>query len=136
MVNIFNRSHYKLEQVVRCSLQHAASVAKTFLTSDVVVADIKELEAIPMRKKISHPSTLIPSSGTSSHFIIHALIHYTCKWWMHRHMYYIYIFNYINIWMLLYSWGTGIAPLIYMCLYHVIVNYLSAILYILNNVIF
>lgn len=29
-------------QVVRCCLEHASSVAKTFLTSDVVVVDIKE----------------------------------------------------------------------------------------------
>uniref|UniRef100_A0A0D6R256 RuBisCO large subunit-binding protein subunit beta, chloroplastic n=1 Tax=Araucaria cunninghamii TaxID=56994 RepID=A0A0D6R256_ARACU len=32
-------------KVVRCCLEHAASVAKTFLTSDVVVVDIKEPEA-------------------------------------------------------------------------------------------
>ena len=31
-------------QVVRCCLEHAASVAKTFLTSDVVVVEIKEAE--------------------------------------------------------------------------------------------
>lgn len=31
-------------QVVRCCIEHAASVAKTFLTSDVVVTDIKEAE--------------------------------------------------------------------------------------------
>jgi len=31
-------------KVVRCCLEHAASVAKTFLTSDVVVVDIKEPE--------------------------------------------------------------------------------------------
>ena len=31
-------------QVVRCCLEHAASVAKTFLTSDVVVVEIKEPE--------------------------------------------------------------------------------------------
>jgi hypothetical protein len=29
-------------QVVRCCLEHAASVAKVFLTSDVVVTEIKE----------------------------------------------------------------------------------------------
>jgi hypothetical protein len=29
-------------QVVRCCLEHAASVAKIFLTSDVVVTEIKE----------------------------------------------------------------------------------------------
>lgn len=35
-------------QVVRCCIEHAASVAKTFLTSDVVVTDIKEpAEAAP-----------------------------------------------------------------------------------------
>ena len=34
-------------QVVRCCLEHAASVAKTFLTCDVVVVDIKEPEAMP-----------------------------------------------------------------------------------------
>ncbi|KMZ69424.1 Chaperonin 60 subunit beta 2, chloroplastic [Zostera marina] len=34
-------------KVVRCCLEHAASVAKTFLTSDVVVVDIKEPEPIP-----------------------------------------------------------------------------------------
>ncbi|CAD6340522.1 unnamed protein product [Miscanthus lutarioriparius] len=35
-------------KVVRCCLEHAASVAKTFLTSDVVVVDIKEPEAAPL----------------------------------------------------------------------------------------
>lgn len=34
-------------QVVRCCLEHAASVARTFLTSDAVVVDIKEPEPIP-----------------------------------------------------------------------------------------
>lgn len=50
-------------KVVRCCLQHAASVAKTFLTSDLVVADINRLEPIPMRKRVPDPSTYIPSSG-------------------------------------------------------------------------
>ncbi|KAF5449449.1 hypothetical protein F2P56_029891 [Juglans regia] len=36
-------------KVVRCCLEHAASVAKTFLTSDAVVVDIKELQPIPRR---------------------------------------------------------------------------------------
>uniref|UniRef100_J3L8R3 Uncharacterized protein n=1 Tax=Oryza brachyantha TaxID=4533 RepID=J3L8R3_ORYBR len=31
-------------KVVRCCLEHAASVAKTFITSDAVVVDIKEPE--------------------------------------------------------------------------------------------
>lgn len=35
-------------KVVRCCLEHAASVAKTFLTSDVVVVEIKEPEPAPM----------------------------------------------------------------------------------------
>ncbi|KAH7284159.1 hypothetical protein KP509_34G041900 [Ceratopteris richardii] len=34
-------------KVVRCCLEHAASVAKIFLTSDVVVVDIKEPEPAP-----------------------------------------------------------------------------------------
>lgn len=34
-------------KVVRCCLEHASSVAKTFLTSDVVVVEIKEPEAAP-----------------------------------------------------------------------------------------
>ncbi|MCO5607576.1 hypothetical protein L7F22_061773 [Adiantum nelumboides] len=34
-------------KVVRCCLEHAASVAKTFLTCDVVVVEIKEPEAAP-----------------------------------------------------------------------------------------
>jgi len=35
-------------QVVRCCLEHAASVAKIFLTSDVVVTEIKETESAPV----------------------------------------------------------------------------------------
>eukprot|EP01018_Ginkgo_biloba_P014722 Gb_25193 [translate_table: standard] len=38
---------FALELVVRCCLEHAGSVAKTFLTSDVVVVDIKEPESVP-----------------------------------------------------------------------------------------
>lgn len=36
-----------LNQVVRCCLEHASSVAKTFLMSDCVVVEIKEPEAVP-----------------------------------------------------------------------------------------
>ncbi|KAG7013080.1 Chaperonin 60 subunit beta 4, chloroplastic, partial [Cucurbita argyrosperma subsp. argyrosperma] len=43
-------------KVVRCCLEHAASVAKTFLTSDAVVVDIKEPESFPRR-------TPLPISG-------------------------------------------------------------------------
>ncbi|MCO5613520.1 hypothetical protein L7F22_067797 [Adiantum nelumboides] len=35
-------------KVVRCCLEHAASVSKTFLTSDVVVVEIKEPESAPV----------------------------------------------------------------------------------------
>jgi len=35
-------------KVVRCCLEHAASVAKTFLMSDVVVVEIKEPEPAPL----------------------------------------------------------------------------------------
>lgn len=48
-------------KVVRCCLEHAASVAKSFLTSDVVVVDAKDLEPIHMRKPM--PSNLMPPSG-------------------------------------------------------------------------
>ncbi|GAB4840197.1 hypothetical protein Ancab_020962 [Ancistrocladus abbreviatus] len=37
-------------KVVRCCLEHAASVAKTFLTSDAVAVDIVELQPLPRRK--------------------------------------------------------------------------------------
>ena len=40
-------------QVVRCCLEHAASVAKTFLTCDAVVVDIKE--PFPFRRKTLMP---------------------------------------------------------------------------------
>ncbi|PON42223.1 Chaperonin Cpn [Parasponia andersonii] len=40
-------------KVVRCCLEHAASVAKTFLTSDAVVVDIKE--ALPVRRRPPMP---------------------------------------------------------------------------------
>ncbi|GFZ16196.1 TCP-1/cpn60 chaperonin family protein [Actinidia rufa] len=43
-------------KVVRCCLEHAASVARTFLTSDAVVVDIKEPQPFPMRKPM-------PTSG-------------------------------------------------------------------------
>ena len=36
-----------LLQVVRCCLEHASSVAKTFLMSDCVVVEIKEPEQVP-----------------------------------------------------------------------------------------
>lgn len=38
---------FSANQVVRCCLEHATSVARTFLTSDVVVVDIKEPESVP-----------------------------------------------------------------------------------------
>ncbi|PPD93132.1 hypothetical protein GOBAR_DD09922 [Gossypium barbadense] len=42
----FDGTNAKL-QVVRCCLEHAASVAKTFLMSDCVVVEIKEPEHVP-----------------------------------------------------------------------------------------
>lgn len=38
-------------QVVRCCIEHAASVAKTFLTSNAVVIDRMELEQPLQRRK-------------------------------------------------------------------------------------
>ncbi|XP_057477663.1 chaperonin 60 subunit beta 4, chloroplastic-like [Actinidia eriantha] len=43
-------------KVIRCCLEHGASVARTFLTSDAVVVDIKEPQPFPMRKPM-------PTSG-------------------------------------------------------------------------
>ncbi|XP_030549000.2 chaperonin 60 subunit beta 4, chloroplastic isoform X2 [Rhodamnia argentea] len=53
-------------KVVRCSLEHAASVATTFLSSDAVVVDIKEVELpvrmpMPIRKPLRKPG--IPQAG-------------------------------------------------------------------------
>lgn len=47
--------------MVRCCLEHASSVAKTFLTSDVVVVDIKEPQPIPAGNPMDN-------SGTSTSF--------------------------------------------------------------------
>ncbi|CAI0469671.1 unnamed protein product, partial [Linum tenue] len=47
------------KQVVRCCLEHSASVAKTFLTSDAVVLDITEKRSLP--RTISMPSPPITS---------------------------------------------------------------------------
>jgi chaperonin GroEL len=44
-------------QVVRCCLEHAASVAKTFLTSDVVVVEIKEAEPAPLANPMDNSGT-------------------------------------------------------------------------------
>lgn len=49
-------------KVVRCCLEHAASVAKTFLTSDAVAIDIEEKQPLP-RKPMSMP---MPMSGVGS----------------------------------------------------------------------
>ncbi|CAK7326446.1 unnamed protein product [Dovyalis caffra] len=50
-------------KVVRCCLEHAASVAKTFLTSDAVVVHIKESDPLPMRKRM--PSIAPPPMAKS-----------------------------------------------------------------------
>ena len=42
-------------QVVRCCLEHAASVAKTFLTSDAVVVEIKEPETVAAGNPMANP---------------------------------------------------------------------------------
>ncbi|CAL9049207.1 unnamed protein product [Musa banksii] len=48
-------------KVVRCCLEHAASVAKTFLTSDVVVVDIKEPEPVPAGNPMDNSDRFPPS---------------------------------------------------------------------------
>lgn len=57
-------------KVVRCCLEHAASVAKTFLTADAVVIDIKEpeppkrlREPVPKRKRKPMPTAGIGPIG-------------------------------------------------------------------------
>ncbi|KAL5725648.1 hypothetical protein ACHQM5_008770 [Ranunculus cassubicifolius] len=60
-------------KVVRCCLENAASVAKTFLMSDLVVVEIKDLEPLPMRKPMpqsgigpydgSNPAPMTKQSG-------------------------------------------------------------------------
>lgn len=43
-------------------MEHAASVAKTFLTSDVVVVDIKEPEPVPAGNPMDNSGSIpIPS---------------------------------------------------------------------------
>ncbi|KAF3432029.1 hypothetical protein FNV43_RR26768 [Rhamnella rubrinervis] len=51
-------------KVVRCCLEHAASVAKTFLTSDAVVVDIKE--PIPRMPRLMSNPMLKPMPTTTS----------------------------------------------------------------------
>ncbi|XP_074294713.1 ruBisCO large subunit-binding protein subunit beta, chloroplastic-like [Silene latifolia] len=46
-------------KVVRCCLEHASSVAKTFLTSDAVAVDIEETGPLPRRR----PVPKMPMSG-------------------------------------------------------------------------
>ncbi|KAL6190223.1 hypothetical protein ACLB2K_036621 [Fragaria x ananassa] len=47
-------------KVVRCCLEHAASVAKTFLLSDAVVVEIKESNPIPRRMPRRRPKPHLP----------------------------------------------------------------------------
>ncbi|MCH91481.1 chaperonin 60 subunit beta 4 chloroplastic-like, partial [Trifolium medium] len=70
-------------KVVRCCIQHAASVAKTFLTSNAVVIDRMELQRpLPRRKPMAMPRNPIAmprnpmtSSGTEkgTHFKLSCL---------------------------------------------------------------
>ncbi|KAL1198398.1 Chaperonin 60 subunit beta 4 [Cardamine amara subsp. amara] len=48
-------------KVVRCCLEHAASVAKTFLTSDCVIVEIKEIKPRPI---INPPLPTSPASSS------------------------------------------------------------------------
>ena len=52
-------------------MEHAASVAKTFLTSDAVIVDIKELDPLPMRTRmppVAPPP--MPKSPSKSIYLI------------------------------------------------------------------
>ncbi|XP_027365324.1 chaperonin 60 subunit beta 4, chloroplastic-like isoform X2 [Abrus precatorius] len=48
-------------KVVRCCVEHAASVAKAFLTSNAVVVDRKDLEPMPQRKPIPRRKPMVTS---------------------------------------------------------------------------
>nr|GMD25555.1 chaperonin 60 subunit beta 4, chloroplastic [Ipomoea batatas] len=50
-------------KVVRCCLEHAASVAKTFLTSDAVIIDIREPVSRLRRKPMMPPTSGIGPVG-------------------------------------------------------------------------
>ncbi|KAH0643437.1 hypothetical protein KY289_034411 [Solanum tuberosum] len=56
-------------KVVRCCLEHAAAVAKTFLISDAVVIDIPE----PVSRQIRPPPPPMPTSGKSSEELTYSL---------------------------------------------------------------
>lgn len=47
-------------QVVRCCLEHAASVAKTFLMSDCVVVEIKEPEPVVAGNPMDNSGICLP----------------------------------------------------------------------------
>ncbi|KAB1206562.1 Chaperonin 60 subunit beta 4, chloroplastic [Morella rubra] len=66
-------------KVVRCCLEHAASVAKTFLTSDAVVVDIKELKPIPRRPPMPTPGDLSNSKGIFISTSCNPHLTYYCK---------------------------------------------------------
>lgn len=55
-----------LIQVVRCCLEHAASVAKTFLMSDCVVVEIKEPEPVVAGNPMDNSGICILSICSSS----------------------------------------------------------------------
>lgn len=56
---VINFCFYGQNQVVRCCLEHAASVAKTFLTSDVVVVEIKEPEPVPATNPMDNSGIIL-----------------------------------------------------------------------------
>ncbi|KAF9674184.1 hypothetical protein SADUNF_Sadunf10G0101100 [Salix dunnii] len=72
-------------KVVRCCLEHAASVAKTFLTSDAVVVDIKELDPLPFRKRmppVAPPP--MPNSPSKSIYLIQNIYLSSEKEWLKK----------------------------------------------------
>lgn len=53
--------------MVRCCLEHAASVAKTFLMSDCVVVEIKEPEPVPAANPMDNSGKLFVFAIKTSH---------------------------------------------------------------------
>lgn len=57
----------KFYQVVRCCIEHAAVVAKSFLTSDVVIVEAKEGKPVRIRPPMP-PKSLIPPMPASGNY--------------------------------------------------------------------